>query len=236
MKEMALMLRQFLIRIKHKFIMAIYRFRVTFEDYDDVVREIDIKSTQTFHDLHLAIHKSTGYKPDTSSSFFVCNDHWIKSDEIAYLPSQRKIERGVPLMENTKLSRFIDDPHQKFYYTYNFERPYDFHVELIKILDEEAGKQYPHLARSAGEAPKMPGSIPVPPASTGDEDDYDFLNETEYGINDEETEDMDTVDSVDDLNGTSAEEEEEKDEFMDEFSDNDNYDADDYDSSRKDDY
>ena len=224
------MLRQFLIRIKHKFIMAIYRFRVTFEDYDDVVREIDIKSTQTFHDLHLAIHKSTGYKPDTSSSFFVCNDHWIKSDEIAYLPSQRKIERGVPLMENTKLSRFIDDPHQKFYYTYNFERPYDFHVELIKILDEEAGKQYPHLARSAGEAPKMPGSIPVPPVSTGDEDDYDFLNETEYGINDEETEDMDTVDSVDDLNGTSAEEEEEeKDEFMDEFSDNDNYDNEDYD-------
>jgi len=216
--------------------MAIYRFKVTFEDYDDVVREIDIKSTQTFEDLHLAIHKSTGYKPDMSSSFFVCNDYWIKSDEIAYLPSQRKIERGVALMGNTKLSRFIDDPHQKFYYTYNFERPYDFHVELVKILDEDAGKQYPYLSRSVGEPPKMPGSIPVPPVDAEDDEDYDFLNETEYGINEEETEDMDTVDSVDELNGTSGQAEEEKDEFMDEFSDSDNYEADDFESNGKDDY
>lgn len=216
--------------------MAIYRFKVTFEDYDDVVRDIDIKSTQTFEDLHLAIHKSTGYKPDMSSSFFVCNDYWIKSDEIAYLPSQRKIERGVALMEKTKLSRFIDDPHQKFYYTYNFERPFDFHVELVKILDEDAGKQYPYLSRSVGEAPKMPGSIPVPPVDAEDDEDFDFLNETEYGINEEETEDMDTVDSVDELNGTTGGEQEEKDEFMDEFSDSDNFEADDFESNDKEDY
>ena len=49
--------------------MALYRFRVTFEDYDDVVREIDVKSNQTFEDLHRAIHKSTGYNSDYSSSF-----------------------------------------------------------------------------------------------------------------------------------------------------------------------
>ena len=139
-------------------------------------------------------------------------------------------------MGNTKLSRFIDDPHQKFYYTYNFERPYDFHVELFKILDEDAGKQYPYLSRSVGEAPKMPGSIPVPPADAEDDEDYDFLNETEYGINEEETEDMDTVDSVDELNGTSGQEEEEKDEFMDEFSDSDNFESEDFEPNGKDDY
>ncbi|WP_379089221.1 hypothetical protein [Pedobacter sp. UC225_65] len=31
--------------------MAIYRFKISFEDFDDVVREIDIKTTQTFEDL-----------------------------------------------------------------------------------------------------------------------------------------------------------------------------------------
>lgn len=37
-------------------------------------------------------------------------------------------------MENSKLSGFIEDPHQKFYYIYNFDRPYDFHVELVKLF------------------------------------------------------------------------------------------------------
>jgi hypothetical protein len=44
--------------------MAIYRFRISFEDFDEVVREIDIKSTQTFEDLHKAVHRSTGYSAE----------------------------------------------------------------------------------------------------------------------------------------------------------------------------
>lgn len=212
--------------------MAIYRFRVSFEDYDDVIREIDIKSTQTFEDLHNAIHKSTGYNAEKSSSFYVSTDQWIKGDEIAYLPNQRKLDRGVTLMQGTKLNRFIDDPHQKFYYTYNFDRPFDFHVELIKILDLEQGKDYPSLFRSMGEAPKPAGTI-VAPAGSGEEpEDFDFLNEMEYA-----PEDADDLESVDDLGIESPEEEEEeKDEFMDEFSDNDNFDSEDFGSNNKEDY
>lgn len=226
------MLRQFFF-ISHiiQINMAIYRFRVSFEDYDDVVRDIDIKSTQTFEDLHLAIHKSTGYNPEQSSSFFVSNDQWIKGTEIALLPSQRKIDRGVTLMKGTKLSKFIDDPHQKFYYVYNFDRPFDFHVELVKILDDDPGKEYPVIVKSIGEAPKPIGPVvgaAVNPAD-GSSDEEDFLNDTEYGFGEEDTEDMETVDSVDDLEGTvNDEQEEEKDEFMDEFSDNENYDNDEF--------
>ena len=54
------------------------------------------------------------------------------------------------------MSSFIDDPHQKFYYTYNFDRPYDFHVELMKIiLDENPNVTYPYIVRSVGDAPKQ---------------------------------------------------------------------------------
>ena len=95
--------------------MAIYRFRVSFEDYDDIERDIDIKSNQTFEDLHRAIQQSTGYKVEASSSFYVSNDQWIKNEEIAFLPNPRKVTNGVTLMSNSKLSSFIDDPHQKFY-------------------------------------------------------------------------------------------------------------------------
>jgi hypothetical protein len=34
---------------------VVYRFRVTFEDYDEITRDIEIKSTQFFSDLHTAI-------------------------------------------------------------------------------------------------------------------------------------------------------------------------------------
>ncbi len=208
--------------------MAVYKFRVSFEDYDDVERDIDIKSNQTFEDLHRAIHESTGYKVDVSSSFYVSNDQWIKNEEIAFLPNQRKISNGVATMENSKLSSFIDDPHQKFYYTYNFDRPFDFHVQLIKILlNEETGKTYPHVSRSLGEAPKILGTGIVPPVGAAVSDDFDFLNEEDFQPEDtEELEQMNDM-GINPEEEIGNEEEEEKDEFMDEFSDNEGYDADD---------
>src|SRR6201986_5110437 len=146
--------------------MALYRFKVTFEDYDDVIREIDIKSTQSFEDLHRAIHQSTGYNCEFPASFYISNDQWIKGEEITYLPNQRRIDRGVALMDKVKLSSFIDAPHQKFYYTFNFDRPFDFHVELMKIiLDETPGVTYPTVVKSVGEAPKQFGNVVTAPVS-----------------------------------------------------------------------
>lgn len=219
--------------------MAIYRFKISFEDYDEVEREIDIKSTQTFEDLHRALHRSTGYPAEVSSSFYVSNDFWNKGQEISFLPSEKKIEQGVSLMDKSKLSSFIDDPHQKFYYTYNFERPFDFHVQLIKIiLDEENGKEYPNTFRSIGEAPKIPGSIVVPGTSAiASTKRIDFLDELEFDPS--HLEDVDELDlNLDTEISTAGSanmeqdevEPEEENEFMDDFSDNENYDNDEYQS------
>lgn len=187
--------------------MAIYRFRISFEDYDDVIREIDVLAKQTFLDLHNALHAATGYNPGVPSSFYVSNDYWKKGSEIAYLPDERKKEQGVALMEESRLSKFIDDPHQKFYYVYNFDRPFDFHVQLIKILKEEAGKTYPALFKSVGQVPKVAGAAVVPAESPNkkDGDEYDFLQETEYGINEEE--DLDMLDEKEQEEGKGESEE-----------------------------
>lgn len=208
--------------------MALYRFRITFEDYDDVIREIDVKSNQTFEDLHRAIHQSTGYNSEYPSSFYISNDQWMKGEEITYLPNQKRIDRGVALMEKVKLLSYIDDPHQKFYYTFNFDRPFDFHVELMKIiLDDAPGVVYPAVIKSVGEAPKQFGNVINPPAATAGIDDFDFLNE--MGLNEEDTEDFSEV--LD----TGVEEEDEKkldvgdeeeDEFGGEFQDDEGFDDD----------
>ena len=206
--------------------MAIYRFKVSFEDYDDVVREIDIKSNQTFEDLHHALHVSTKYNSETSSSFYVSNDQWIKNKEIAYLPNEHKIKNEVDMMNNTKLSSFIDDPHQKFYYTYNFERPLDFHVVLIKILlNEESGKTYPYVFRSSGEVPRLAGTGLIPPSAVVSEE-LDFLNEMDFNLDDPEE-----LEKMNDMGINSEEENSEEensdDDEQDEFSDSETFDPDD---------
>ena len=210
--------------------MALYRFRVTFEDYDGVTREIDVKSNQTFEDLHRAIHQSTGYSPEYSSSFYISNDQWMKGEEITYLPNQRRIDRGVALMEKIKLSNRIDDPHQKFYYTFNFDRPFDFHVELMKIILEDApGVTYPAVIKSVGEAPKQFGNVFTPTAAPADADEFDFLNE-EMGFNPEDADDLTELtedEAVEDTDEVAVHgEDEEEDEFGSEFSDNEGFEDD----------
>lgn len=209
--------------------MAIYRFRISFEDFDEVVREIDIKSTQTFEELHKAVHRSTGYSSEKSSSFFVSTDNWIKGDEIAYLPNQRKIDRGVALMEKSKLSSFIEDPHQKFYYIYNFERPFDFHVELIKIiLETDPNIEYPFLIKSLGEAPKIidKNNFGAAVSSNPVSSEFDFLNEIDFVP--EDTEELEAMGGRGINTGSKENESEEDSGDSDEFSDNDSYEDEEY--------
>ncbi|QBQ42319.1 IS1096 element passenger TnpR family protein [Sphingobacterium psychroaquaticum] len=191
--------------------MAIYRFRVTFEDYEDVYREIDVTSKSTFLTLHETIHKSTGYIINVPSSFYVSNDQWKKGTEIALLPTDKKNAAGVLKMEDIRLSKFIEDPHQKFYYIYNFDRPYDFHVELIKILKEEEGKEYPEVFKTVGEVPKSAAAANFP-VSTGVDDDDDEddvpVDDTEYGVDDED--DFDLFDDEEEGESEDGSEQQEK--------------------------
>jgi hypothetical protein len=139
------------------------------------------------------------------------------------LPNQRRTDRGVALMEKVKLSSRIDDPHQKFYYIFNFDRPFDFHVELMKIiLDETPGVTYPAIIKSVGDAPRqfvtVADSATAATAETG-ADDFDFLHE--MGINHEDTEDFSEVDETGEA--VVEEHEEEEDEFGSEFSDDEGF-------------
>lgn len=199
--------------------MAVYRFRISFEDYDEVIREIDIKSNQTFKDLHVFFLNKIGYDPEKSSSFYVSNDQWIKNEELAYLPNQRKIDNGVALLENSKFSRFIDDPHQKFYYIYNFEKPYEFHVELIKILDNDPTKEFPSLFKAVGEAPKIIVPFVAPDDDYDGDDQEDTVDESDVVLAAEEELDGFNTDTE-----SEEESEESDDDFAGDFSDSEEYD------------
>jgi len=133
--------------------MAVYKFRVTFEDFEDVSRDIEIVSSQTFADFHTCILKSIGFDAKHAASFFVSDDYWRKNAEITLL--EEDVEPGVKLMKNTKVSSCISQPNQRFVYLYDINVRWTLMVELIKLVPEDAKAEYPRCVKTNGQAPKQ---------------------------------------------------------------------------------
>lgn len=145
--------------------MAIYRFKVTFEDNEDVYREIEIKSTQHFEDFHNIIVQSIGFDNMHDASFFISDDYWRKGEEV-----RLKAAEGKRQMNKCKIALLIDDPHQKFVYIYDPKSHWTFLVELLKIVPDDPKASYPKCAKSVGESPKQHIATNVAPPVDEDED------------------------------------------------------------------
>lgn len=139
--------------------MAVYRFKVTFEDYDDIYRVIEIKSSQTFFDFHKAILEAIGFDNKQLASFFMSNDSWKKGQEITLedmTADEEDPALRVPTMKKSVLQDYIDDPHQKMIYVYDYLEMWTLLIELIGIeMKEKPGQKYPVCTKSVGPAPKQ---------------------------------------------------------------------------------
>lgn len=133
--------------------MAVYRFKVYFEDDESVVREIEIKSTQTFEDFHNIIQQAIGFDGSHLSSFFVSNDTWRRGKEIVLLHKSHSKGLKGTWMHETKLAAYMEDPHQKFIYEFDPDGAnWILQAELMKIIPE-AQVTYPRVNKSVGAAP-----------------------------------------------------------------------------------
>ena len=136
--------------------MAVYKFKVYFEDYEDIYRVIEVKSTQTFLDLHKGILASINFDEKQMASFYMSNDSWKKGQEITLEDMSENPENPTPTMAKSKLNQFIIDPHQKILYVYDFIECWSMQIELTSISKEENPKvKYPHCIKSVGLAPKQ---------------------------------------------------------------------------------
>ncbi|HTA26152.1 MAG TPA: hypothetical protein VK809_00065 [Bacteroidia bacterium] len=146
--------------------MAVYRFKVYFEDDESVIREIEIKSTQTFEDFHKIIQSAIGFDGAHPTSFYVSNDNWRRGKEIILLHKSHSNGLKGTWMHETKLAAYMDDPHQKFIYEFDPEGAnWILQAELMKIIPE-ASVTYPRINKSIGAAPPQykvtsPADIPV---------------------------------------------------------------------------
>ncbi|MBL0358743.1 MAG: hypothetical protein IPP72_18590 [Chitinophagaceae bacterium] len=140
--------------------MAILKFRVYWEDDDSVYRDVVIRHTQNFFDLHNCILKSFEFDNKHKATFYRSNDNWVRGREISLEKYDDKEYKADPLiMAEVPMGSEIKDPNQKFIYVYDFNKFWTFKVELIHVDKEENKKlTYPSCIRTEGIAPSQYGT------------------------------------------------------------------------------
>ncbi|MFN5252319.1 MAG: IS1096 element passenger TnpR family protein [Bacteroidia bacterium] len=137
----------------------IYRFKVWFEDVEDVTRWIDVKPSHTFLDFHNIIQESIGFDKKEFASFYISDDKWRKLMEISLEDMQMGDDDQnadpVMLMKDSRMRDFINDPHQRFVYITDFVANWTLFCELHAIADEQPKKEYPLIFKSEGKAPRQ---------------------------------------------------------------------------------
>ena len=140
--------------------MAILKFRIYWDEDDSVYRDVAIKHTQNFADLHHVILKSFEFDNKHQATFYRSNDRLQRGKEISVEKYDDKEYKAEPLiMTETSIGSEIKDPNQKFIYVYDFHKHWTFLVELININKEEnQSLEYPSCLRSEGFAPSQYGT------------------------------------------------------------------------------
>ncbi len=138
--------------------MSVFRFGIYVDELDDVFREIDIKGTQIFNDLHVTIANSFKLDLKQQASFFISNNRWQKINEItlghssvfetAFDGQKAKIEEVLPA-NGSRLIYFSEDATDM-----------TFLIQIEEIFEmEDAKKTYPVVVKSKGTLSGSSGGI-----------------------------------------------------------------------------
>jgi hypothetical protein len=169
--------------------MAILRFRIYFEEDDSVYRDVAIRHTQSFLDLHTIILKAFEFDSKFGATFYRSNDNWQRGREISLEKYEKTYKAPPLLMTDTTIGSEIRDPNQKFIYVYDFAKNWTFQVALINVSKEENPKlSYPAVIRTEGIGPSQYGTKGLLGERFADvEEKYDLSKGTEgFGTEGEE--------------------------------------------------
>ena len=173
--------------------MAILKFRIYYEEDESVYRDVVIRHTQSFYDLHETILKAYEFDNKHKATFFRRNDNWQRGREISLEKYDKEYRAEPLLMKETTIGSEIKDPNQKFIYWYDFNKNWTFLVELINVTKEESSRiSYPSAVRAEGIAPSQYGTKGLLGEKFADvEEKYDLTQGVEgFGEKDADGEDL----------------------------------------------
>ena len=131
----------------------IYRFRAILDhdQKEDIFRDIEIRKTDTFEDLHNVLTQSFGFDGSEMASFYISNDQWEQGQEIALFDMGQNA--NVKMMNETIVEELINEDNNKLIYIYDFLNMWTFLIELGEIVEEAQGTNYPNLMFVCGQVP-----------------------------------------------------------------------------------
>ena len=189
--------------------MAILKFRIYWEDDDSVYRDIVIKHSHTFSDLHHEILRCYEFDNKHKATFFRSNDKWQRGKEITLEKYEKAYAVPPLIMSETTIGSEIKDTNQKFIYVYDFNKNWTFMVELINVNKEENSRiSYPSCARNEGIGPSQYGTKGLISEKLAEiEEKYDLNAEALLGMSEEGEEGETSEETEEETEDTGAEEE-----------------------------
>ncbi len=171
--------------------MAILKFRVYWEEDDAIYRDILVKHTQNFLDLHNIILKAFEFDQIHSATFYRSNDIWKRGREISKEIYDKEYVAMPLLMNETAIGTEIIDTNQHFIYVYDFAKTWTFLIQLIQVIknaDADMELVYPVVSRIEGVGPMQYGSKGLLGKQFADiEEKYDLSEASEgFGVEGEE--------------------------------------------------
>ncbi len=132
--------------------MKIIRFEIQPDELENVERVIDVKTTQTFDDLHRAIAEAFNIKVSRGASFYTSNSKWQKLNEIT-LGKESRFENPVDGLK-TKVEKVMEDT-QRFIYNTEDAPQFTF-LMLAGTAESKADpKKFPRIVSANGNLPNM---------------------------------------------------------------------------------
>jgi len=188
--------------------MAVLKFRVYWEEDDAIYRDVLVKHTQNFQDLHTIILKAFEFDQKHDATFYRSNDTWQRGREISKEVYDRAYKVAPLLMEETVIGTEIIDTNQHFIYEYDFLKSWSFLIQLIQVIknsDADMTLEYPLVSRIEGVGPMQYGTKGLLGEKFADiEEKYD-LNEGADGFGEEGEEDAHASDDSDDAEDSDEE-------------------------------
>ena len=177
----------------------IYKFVILSDEVDDFRRDILIDSDATFFELHEAILDSVGYTKDQMTSFFICDEDWIKEKEITLVEMDTSSEEDSYVMDSTRLSELLEEERQKLLYVFEYLTERSFFMELREIITGKSQPEAGCVLREGNppdqttEFEMLDERLNTRISATNHHFDDDLYDEDEFGMDDYDEEDFDNL-------------------------------------------
>ena len=168
--------------------MAVLKFRVYWEEDDVIYRDVLVKHSQNFADLHQIILKAFEFDQKHQGTFYRSNDIWKRGREISFEVYDKTYLAPPLLMNETVIGSEIIDTNQHFILEYDFLKSWTFLIQLIQVIknaDVDMNLEYPLVSRVEGVGPMQYGTKGLLGKTFADiEEKYD-LSEAADGFGEE---------------------------------------------------